>query len=55
MCVPVGDERGDQELILLRKRAEGSLGRENVAPVRFVPMTGQAQKDGRSYSLSNLL
>jgi protein-L-isoaspartate(D-aspartate) O-methyltransferase len=43
MCIPVG-ERGDQELILLTKRADGTLERERVLPVAFVPMTGEAEK-----------
>ncbi|RIK63658.1 MAG: protein-L-isoaspartate O-methyltransferase [Planctomycetota bacterium] len=40
MCVPVGPEHGLQELLLLRKQADGTLKTESVAPVRFVPMTG---------------
>jgi protein-L-isoaspartate(D-aspartate) O-methyltransferase len=41
MCVPVGPESGVQELLLLRKQKDGTLKKESVAPVRFVPMTGQ--------------
>ncbi|MCP5516897.1 MAG: protein-L-isoaspartate(D-aspartate) O-methyltransferase [Verrucomicrobiales bacterium] len=41
MIVPVG--RWSQELILLRKRG-GALEREAVLPVRFVPMTGEADQ-----------
>jgi len=44
MCIPVGSDWGNQELILLRKRADGTLSREVIAPVRFVPMTGEAQR-----------
>jgi protein-L-isoaspartate(D-aspartate) O-methyltransferase len=45
MILPVEDERGFQHLILLTKDDDGRLNRENVMPVRFVPMTGQVQKD----------
>lgn len=40
MVIPVGTSF--QELLLLRKTAEG-LSRERLIPVRFVPMTGEAQ------------
>jgi protein-L-isoaspartate(D-aspartate) O-methyltransferase len=36
MVIPVG-EAGEQELVLLRKR-EGTIHREKIIPVRFVPM-----------------
>jgi protein-L-isoaspartate(D-aspartate) O-methyltransferase len=42
MIVPVGDT-GNQELVLLEK-ANGSLHRRAVLPVRFVPMTGLAME-----------
>ncbi len=42
MIIPVGPV-WDQELVLLRKQG-GSLERQAVLPVRFVPMTGQSQK-----------
>ena len=45
MCIPVGDELEVQRLVLIRKRADGSLERRTVAPVTFVPMTGEAQQD----------
>ncbi len=41
MVVPIGDYF--QELILLKKTREG-LKEKRVTPVRFVPMTGEAQK-----------
>lgn len=37
MVIPVG--RGDQELLLLEKRADGSVRRRSVLPVAFVPFT----------------
>ncbi len=39
-----------QELVLLRRRG-GELRRESVLPVRFVPMTGQAQREGPGTNL----
>lgn len=41
MVIPVGDRY--QELIRLRKTPEG-IKRERLLPVRFVPMTGEAEK-----------
>jgi protein-L-isoaspartate(D-aspartate) O-methyltransferase len=43
MIIPVGGP-GDQELYLLEKE-HGALHRRAVSPVRFVPMTGEAQKN----------
>lgn len=45
MIIPVGEEIGRQELYLLKKQADG-LRKTAVLPVRFVPMTGKAQKGG---------
>jgi protein-L-isoaspartate(D-aspartate) O-methyltransferase len=42
MIIPVGP-MGDQELVLLRKQGE-QLKKHAVLPVRFVPMTGGAQR-----------
>jgi protein-L-isoaspartate(D-aspartate) O-methyltransferase len=42
MIVPVG-ESNNQELVLLEKH-EGNLRRTAVLPVRFVPMTGEAEE-----------
>jgi protein-L-isoaspartate(D-aspartate) O-methyltransferase len=42
MIIPVGPT-GDQELYLLEKE-NGQLRQRSVTPVRFVPMTGEAQK-----------
>ncbi len=46
MCIPVGPEWGGQRLVVLRKRADGTLEQRHVEWVRFVPMTGEAQKRG---------
>jgi protein-L-isoaspartate(D-aspartate) O-methyltransferase len=43
MCIPVGGQAFGQELILLTKQPDGTLKREALAPVSFVPMTGEAQ------------
>lgn len=43
MIIPVGPQGEPQELILLTKRA-GQIERRNVLPVRFVPMTGEAER-----------
>jgi protein-L-isoaspartate(D-aspartate) O-methyltransferase len=42
LVVPEGVH--DQDLVLYTKTADGKLRRERVLPVRFVPMTGRAQK-----------
>jgi protein-L-isoaspartate(D-aspartate) O-methyltransferase len=42
LVIPVG--RYFQDLIVAEKQKDGSIRQEDVAPVRFVPMTGEAQK-----------
>ena len=42
LVIPVG--RHSQELLLIEKRSDGSLLRTPVAPVQFVPMTGEAAR-----------
>ncbi|MEY3481196.1 MAG: hypothetical protein RIQ71_1971 [Verrucomicrobiota bacterium] len=42
MIIPVGCGT-EQELVLLRKK-DGKIEKESVLPVRFVPMTGEAEK-----------
>jgi protein-L-isoaspartate(D-aspartate) O-methyltransferase len=42
MVIPVGD--WDQELLKIRKLEGGKLQKEYIVPVRFVPMTGEAEK-----------
>jgi protein-L-isoaspartate(D-aspartate) O-methyltransferase len=42
LVLPVGGV--DQDLVLMTKGADGSLQRQTVIPVRFVPMTGEAQR-----------
>jgi protein-L-isoaspartate(D-aspartate) O-methyltransferase len=38
MVIPVGERHGVQELLVLRKGADGSVERRSVLPVRFVPL-----------------
>lgn len=45
LVVPVGGGFG-QELVLIEKDADGSISRQTVAPVAFVPMTGEARRPG---------
>ena len=43
MVIPVGPEHGVQDLYLLEKQA-GAIHKTAVLPVRFVPMTGEAEQ-----------
>lgn len=43
LIIPVG--RGSQDLKLLEKDAQGRLRETQIAAVRFVPMTGEAEQD----------
>ena len=43
LCIPVGPPH-DQELLVLTREDDGSLSRRTLAPVRFVPMTGDAER-----------
>lgn len=43
MVIPVGPEARTQKLLVLEKREDGSLAREELMLVRFVPFTGEAQ------------
>ncbi len=47
LCIPVGDQGRIQKLVLVKKSEEGKLTSTNLIPVRFVPMTGQAQSKPR--------
>jgi protein-L-isoaspartate(D-aspartate) O-methyltransferase len=42
LVIPVGSH--NQELLLIEKQLDGGLRRSRVAPVQFVPMTGEARK-----------
>ncbi|MDJ0835727.1 MAG: protein-L-isoaspartate(D-aspartate) O-methyltransferase [Acidobacteriota bacterium] len=46
MVLPMGPRNGAQQLLLLTKHADGSIQREVVMLVRFVPFTGEAVKRG---------
>ena len=41
MIIPVGGGMS-QELVLLQKK-DGQIEKQSILPVRFVPMTGEAQ------------
>ena len=43
LVLPVGDGLR-QDLLLIEKDADGSIRRRTIAPVAFVPMTGEAQR-----------
>lgn len=42
MVIPIGD--WSQTLVVIEKKEDGSIEKRNVAPVAFVPMTGEARK-----------
>jgi len=42
LVIPVGGH--NQELLLIEKQPDGGLQRSRVAPVQFVPMTGEASR-----------
>ena len=44
LVIPVGDEDGLQELLVVTKQPDGSVARKTVAPVAFVPMTGEVRE-----------
>ncbi len=44
LILPVG-ERNDQHLMLIEKDDKGAVTRKDIGAVRFVPMTGEAEKD----------
>jgi len=46
LALPVG-RNSQQDLVVLRKQADGSVTREKVIGVRFVPMTGIAEEAAR--------
>lgn len=45
MVIPVGENY--QQLKLITKNPDGKTTEENIIPVRFVPMTGEAQEKGK--------
>ncbi len=42
MVIPVGERSAPQDLVLVEKRADGSIAVRSVLPVRFVPLVGTA-------------
>jgi protein-L-isoaspartate(D-aspartate) O-methyltransferase len=47
MVIPLDARGGGQELLLIVKRADGTIERRVVLPVRFVPMTGPGATGSR--------
>jgi protein-L-isoaspartate(D-aspartate) O-methyltransferase len=45
MVIPVEARSGQQELLLVEKRADGTVTRKVVLPVRFVPFTGPGARE----------
>jgi protein-L-isoaspartate(D-aspartate) O-methyltransferase len=41
MVIPLGESYAAQELLLIKKDAAGNVYRQEVLPVRFVPLTGK--------------
>jgi protein-L-isoaspartate(D-aspartate) O-methyltransferase len=41
MVIPVGKQRGGQDLLVLEKQSDGSVKQRSLMPVRFVPLTGE--------------
>jgi protein-L-isoaspartate(D-aspartate) O-methyltransferase len=46
IVIPVGEEGMVQHLVVVIKEEDGKLKRDRQYPVRFVPMTGKAKKEG---------
>lgn len=40
LVIPVGEEQGYQELLLIEVDESGQISKQSVLPVRFVPLTG---------------
>jgi protein-L-isoaspartate(D-aspartate) O-methyltransferase len=45
LVLPVGPEGEFQQLLLITKQPDGSLDRRTIAPVAFVPMTGEVRQN----------
>ena len=41
LVIPIGEQHGHQELLVVEVDAAGEISRESVLPVRFVPLTGE--------------
>jgi protein-L-isoaspartate(D-aspartate) O-methyltransferase len=47
LVIPVGPEGHTQKLLVLTKQADGTTMKKELMLVRFVPFTGQAQKENK--------
>jgi protein-L-isoaspartate(D-aspartate) O-methyltransferase len=45
MILPQEDDQGFQYLIMITKASDGKIQRKTILPVRFVPMTGEVNKE----------
>ena len=45
MVIPVESGRGGQQMLLIEKRADGTIDKRAVLDVRFVPMTGKGVRE----------
>ncbi len=44
MVIPIGSWRGDQELIVVDKAADGKISKRGILPVAFVPLVDEAYR-----------
>jgi len=44
LVMPVGDDGGVQQLVVITKQTDGTVHRKEIVPVRFVPMTGEVRE-----------
>ena len=47
LVMPVGEDGAVQDLVVITKQTDGATHRKSVAPVRFVPMTGEVRDKKR--------
>ena len=47
LVLPVGEDGGAQDLLVITRKPDGSFERRTVAPVAFVPMTGEVRDGSR--------
>jgi protein-L-isoaspartate(D-aspartate) O-methyltransferase len=47
LVIPVGDDGHAQDLLIVTKQPDGTFRRDTIAPVAFVPMTGEVRKKGK--------
>lgn len=45
LVIPVGEQDAGQDLVVITRNADGTFNEERVLGVRFVPMTGEAERE----------